>query len=368
MHSRRRCSSYSVRTCRMPRSRPTSSDSGRSAGAEGFFAMRPSIRSRAAWMFSKGCFPPAWCTSLPKRATVSTRMSMASLPRPTLPRRSSSSRNSSRCDSSAGSFRPNMPASPLNEWTARNRALTRSGSLKPSSCAFSIASSAWFAVSRMSSASARNSFMDRSGFAIFKFGMRNVECGIKNSAVPQLPASHAPFRIRHSAFLFPLQHLRDYREQVFLLERLHDVSGGAEGDAPLLVFLRLFRAHDDERDLAVGGVRFHVSDQFKAVDVGHVDIGNDQIERLRGQHLERLEPVAGLGCQKPSGLFERHPDHGANGLGILDDQDIPHFFSFCSSARRFSKSAFSKAMPAWFMKISSTSVPRMGLPSGRLSP
>src|SRR5574341_82368 len=368
----RRYSSYSVRTPRMPGSMSTRSRSERSAATEGLTRSAASIRSSAIVMSSAGCFFATWDTRRPRRLMVSKSRSRTSPVSPIFPSLSSSSRNSILWERSAGALRPNMPARPLNEWTARNRAFSVSGVGRPAACSRSRESIAWLAVSRMSSASPRKSLRERSSFTSLR---SSSKCKWQN-AKRKIVSRYFAFFILHSAFCIrqaspaaaSFQRLLHDADELFLLEGFHDISGGPEGHAAFLVFFGLFGGYDDERDALVGGIGLDEADKLKPVDVGHVDVGDDEVELPRWERLEGLEAVGDFHGEEISGLFQRDPHHRADRLGVLDDQDVLHFRPLSISASFFSSSAFSRAMPAWFMKISSVSMPLMAFCSGRLSP
>src|SRR5450756_244550 len=105
--------------------------------------------------------------------------------------------------------------------------------MRPADCPVSSDSSVWFADSRMSSASARKSFMGRSVFIV--------------SIISAL-------RTLHSELSFPPQHLRDHGHELFFFEWLFHIAHGAEGYPALLVLFGLFSAHNDERNITIGGV------------------------------------------------------------------------------------------------------------------
>src|SRR5512138_1629460 len=86
----------------------------------------------------------------------------------------------------------------------------------------------------------------------------------------------------------------DRFQEIGGLDRLGDVGDGPQGQAPLAVLDRAFGGDDDHRNLAVGGIVLDQLDQLEPVHLGHVDVGDDQVERTRRELLESVHAVARL--------------------------------------------------------------------------
>ena len=75
----------------------------------------------------------------------------------------------------------------------------------------------------------------------------------------------------------------------------------------------------------VGRVLLDERDQLEPVDVGHVDVGDDQVEGAAREQPQRLEAAARLGdLHRGLELLERRRDQRPHRRRVLDDEDALH--------------------------------------------
>ncbi len=77
-------------------------------------------------------------------------------------------------------------------------------------------------------------------------------------------------------------------------ERLGQVGVGAEREAPLDVLLGAERRDDEQRRRAMVLGLADEADKLQAVDVGHVDVGDDEVVGAARQQAHGVEPAARL--------------------------------------------------------------------------
>src|SRR5262249_42086870 len=85
----------------------------------------------------------------------------------------------------------------------------------------------------------------------------------------------------------------DQPHQLLGRERLDEVLVRAELKPFLTIAVAPLGRDDDERGVAILRRFLEKSDQLEPVDVRHIDVGDDEVESLAGQNLERLEPRRG---------------------------------------------------------------------------
>ena len=78
------------------------------------------------------------------------------------------------------------------------------------------------------------------------------------------------------------------------------------------------RQEQDRRALELG-LGAQGLDELQAVHVGHVEIGDDDVDLIVRQHLQGIDPVIGLDDME-AGVAQGHGDHLAHGPGIIDGQ------------------------------------------------
>ena len=81
-------------------------------------------------------------------------------------------------------------------------------------------------------------------------------------------------------------------------ERLRDVLVCSQVEGAFLVCVAPLRGDDDHRRVFVVGVGPSELDQLEAVDVGHVDVSDHEVELLARQNLQRLHASTRLGDLK----------------------------------------------------------------------
>ena len=106
--------------------------------------------------------------------------------------------------------------------------------------------------------------------------------------------------------------------QVFQVERFLDVIEGAKAQRLDGGIQRGVRRHQDHFRLGVDllGLPQHVD----AADIPQLDVGDDDVDRVGFQNLDRLRPVGGAEDLIPRILEEGHNPH-AEGFVVLNDQD-----------------------------------------------
>ena len=110
------------------------------------------------------------------------------------------------------------------------------------------------------------------------------------------------------------------RQQLLELERLGDVVDGADLESADLVDRLRQRRHEDDRDVADGGILLEPFACREAVQVGHQHVEQDQIRMRVGGALDRA--LAILRDQHvESGLPEQVEEHAEIRRRIVDDQD-----------------------------------------------
>ena len=82
------------------------------------------------------------------------------------------------------------------------------------------------------------------------------------------------------------------------------------------------------------GLARKACDQLQSVHVGHVEIGNDDVDLVVLQHLQGIDPVIGLDDME-AGVAQGHGDHLAHGPGIIDSPKLAcsYYFSFDGMAK-----------------------------------
>ena len=68
-------------------------------------------------------------------------------------------------------------------------------------------------------------------------------------------------------------------------------------------------------------------DHLDAADVGHVEVEDDEIERLERELLDRLEAARRVGEREPRLGAQAGDDHLAHHLAVVDDQNLRHYRS-----------------------------------------
>src|SRR4029453_11318177 len=117
----------------------------------------------------------------------------------------------------------------------------------------------------------------------------------------------------------------DQRGQVLGLQWLDQELRGAELDAALAVVLPAFAGDDEQRCLTVVRVHLHEVDELEPVDVRHVDVGDDQIEAVAGQQLQRVEAAARADDLGALDLRKSRGDELPRRGRVLDDENlVPH--------------------------------------------
>jgi hypothetical protein len=82
----------------------------------------------------------------------------------------------------------------------------------------------------------------------------------------------------------------DEVSQILQLEALHDVGIHSEFQPLGAITFRVLRRYDDQRHVAIRVVDLHKRHQFEPVDVGHVDIRDDQPPEPRGSRRSASKP------------------------------------------------------------------------------
>src|SRR5579872_5191875 len=102
------------------------------------------------------------------------------------------------------------------------------------------------------------------------------------------------------------------------------------------------------------------ADELEAVDVRHVDVGEDRVEFVMRQQLQRFESVSGLDDLDAVGaVFNGVRKIGPHRCGVFDEEDF-----HCSR----SDAALSNADPACERKISRPVMSSIGARCSALSP
>ncbi len=122
--------------------------------------------------------------------------------------------------------------------------------------------------------------------------------------------------------LAPPQSGLDAGYQLAGAEGLGDVVLGAQGEADHLVGLFVLRRQEDDRDVAQLA---NAHAQLEAVDAGHHDVHNGQVEGRACQLFQsRLAAIAGQGVHA---LGHQQVDHQVgDGLFVVYHQDVRSFF------------------------------------------
>jgi hypothetical protein len=113
----------------------------------------------------------------------------------------------------------------------------------------------------------------------------------------------------------------DAGEQLLVVEWLGEIVGSAGLQGPhLLAHVGGPRQHDD-RDISQLGSRLLQRQKAEPVEPGHHHVAQDQIDRLRGELLEAIEPVTREDIRQLGGSLAQHalgvmPD----GLRVVDEQ------------------------------------------------
>src|SRR6202035_130432 len=79
---------------------------------------------------------------------------------------------------------------------------------------------------------------------------------------------------------------------------------------------------ENERKLANRRMPTYRAQQSKPIHFRHVEIGNDEIERLSDRLLERGLAILGLVNETHTDLFERHSRHLTHARLIVDDENL----------------------------------------------
>src|SRR5271155_2007874 len=85
-----------------------------------------------------------------------------------------------------------------------------------------------------------------------------------------------------------------------------DVTGGAAAQSDGSNLIGAIRGHQDDREDRM--VFFELADQMKAIDVGHLQIGQDQIGDVIGDGGEGVGAVGGVGDANVGEFFEKARD------------------------------------------------------------
>src|SRR5262249_42627419 len=108
-------------------------------------------------------------------------------------------------------------------------------------------------------------------------------------------------------------------------QRVGEAIRRPELDAPLSGVLPLVTGDDDQRRLTVVRVHLHEVDELEPVDVRHVDVGDDQVEPVARQQLERVEAAAGADHLRTIDLLDGRGDELPRSGRVLDDENlVPH--------------------------------------------
>ena len=118
-----------------------------------------------------------------------------------------------------------------------------------------------------------------------------------------------------------LEHGGDGGAEVLREAALGDVAGGAllqgaDGDLFAAV-----RRHQDHGDVRV--TKANRLDQLEPVELGHLQIGDDDVGRIDGEEIERLAPVGGERDLVP-GFAEDAAGPGAIEARVVDDEHRRH--------------------------------------------
>src|SRR5438094_3727237 len=124
----------------------------------------------------------------------------------------------------------------------------------------------------------------------------------------------------------------DLPHQVRAAERLRDVVLGAHGDPFFYVVLRGLRGQEDDRHVPRTLLALHELEDFVAVDLGHHDVENHQIDVRMAEELHRLP--------SPEALRRTHAFDAQSRLDelcdhrmVLDDQNPGAALAFQVSVR-----------------------------------
>ncbi len=124
--------------------------------------------------------------------------------------------------------------------------------------------------------------------------------------------------------------------QVLGLEGLGEVRIGAEREAALFVALGGLRADDDEGRLPEVLALAYEVHQLQPVDVGHVDVGDDEVVRTTREEPEGLEAARRLddldGFVAVVGLFQRGANERSHRGGVFHEEDARHLVSVYTRA------------------------------------
>src|SRR5215813_12092504 len=128
-----------------------------------------------------------------------------------------------------------------------------------------------------------------------------------------------------SRFLSPvmglLDTLVDARLQNDRIERLGQIIGRAEFDATDDALDVLNRRDHQDWNIAQFGVGAHLLQHFIAVDVGHHDIEENKVHRLRAHLLQRFAPVCRHDELGISAALETHRERNAIVLDIVHQEN-----------------------------------------------
>ena len=211
-----------------------------------------------------------------------------------MPRRTLSRRFSRLCERSEIPLSPSIPESPLRVCIERKTSLIVSGETASSSVARSSCTSRSPRASSSSSASITNSPNDaRSRSSVL--------------TRPPLPP--------------PGERGFDGPAQVGRPEGLDEVVARPQVEAALAVLGAVLGRDDDHGYFPVVRVRAHEGDQLQPVDVGHVDVGHDQVHAAGREHPQRLEAAGGLHDLDSLPVGQVGGDQRPRGRRIVHHQD-----------------------------------------------
>src|SRR5205814_2308880 len=213
--------------------------------------------SSAGWPASKDSSTPG--TS--KRRSRTSRVTRSR------PSRRASRRSSSACASVDTAVAPNIPASPFRLCAARKMRCRTAGSMAAPAPAFS---------SRRRTSSERRWTISRAS-ARKSSGYRSRLPGTKPSPSPPPPPLPPLRESRTSCSTLSANVALDEVLELLRIERLGKVLVGAEREAALAVAHAALGGDDEERRLLVLLALAHVPDELEPGEVGHVDVGDDEV-------------------------------------------------------------------------------------------
>src|SRR5689334_13219976 len=108
--------------------------------------------------------------------------------------------------------------------------------------------------------------------------------------------------------------------------------------------------------MCVAGILAYIADKLKTIDVGHIDISDDQIDLFSRKKPQSLESACCLDNLIITARFDRRYQERAHRCGVFSDKNSLHAASGRLLCNLWVNSAFSIATPAWERKISSESV------------